>query len=79
MELHNITCPIWGDTVPPIGRFLDEKNLAVMRSPRTGGDYRIGVEAYNEVSTLDETGKAKLTTILIDLRREGDHARDLCL
>ena len=74
MEIHNILCPIWGDIVPPIERLLDTDNIAVMRSPRAGGDYRITPEAYNDVPALDETDKAKLTTILIELRRAGDHA-----
>ena len=75
MERSNKPCPIWGDIVPPIKSFYDENGSLVMRSPRTGGDYRLDAKAVSEVLTLaDETDKAKLTTILIDLRRAGDHA-----
>ena len=74
MEYHDIYCPIWGEIVPRIKRFPDENNFAVMRSPRTGGDYKIKGEDFYEVLALDEIDKAKLTTILIELRRAGDRA-----
>ncbi len=74
MESRDIDCPIWGTPATRILPLSDKDKFPVMRSPRTGGDYKITPEGYNEVLCLDATDKAKLTTILIDLRRAGDHA-----
>ena len=64
------TCPIWGTTAevyPQVGR------AQAVISPRTGGDYRVSFEALIEIGKDDfgNREKARLTTWLVDRRREG--------
>ena len=74
MEHRDINCSIWDTPATRILPLSEKDKFPVLRSPRAGGDYKITVEGYNEVLRLDATDKTKLTTILIDLRRAGDHA-----
>ena len=74
MEHRDINCSIWDTPATRILPLSEKDKFPVLRSPRAGGDYKITAEGYNEVLCLDATDKAKLTTILIDLRRAGDHA-----
>ena len=64
-------CPIWGT---PAEVRMTGNHACWVRSPRTGGDYKITRTAIAIVKTgtLDEPTKAKLTTALIDRRRDGD-------
>ena len=64
-------CPIWG--TPAEVRSLGNRHAFWVKSPRTGGDYEITGTAVAIVKTsvLDEPAKAKLTTALIDRRRDG--------
>ena len=74
MENKKPTCPIWGTTVTSIeGTNPLDTEFLVKGSLRTGGDYRIEELAKDDVGALDEKVKAKLTTILIELRKAGDH------
>lgn len=75
MENKRKGCLIWGTTVRDSwGQTKDNvSTLVVSESGRAGGDYRMTYDAYNDVLVLDDIQKAKLTTILIDLRRAGDH------
>ena len=65
-------CAIWG-TPADVRR---EANVDATRvdSPRAGGSYRISGPARVEIrhAALDDQTKAKLTTILIDLRGDGE-------
>ena len=65
-------CPIWG-TPAEVTRAADPPAFRV-RSPRAGGDYEItdGAKAEIEEGALDERAKAKLTTMLIDRRHDGE-------
>ena len=74
METKEQSCFIWGVGVTRIERLKDKNNLVVVGSPRAGGDYEITDQAIQDVRALEQPEKAKLTTILIKLRREGDHA-----
>lgn len=68
-------CPIWGAAVTSIeGTNPLDTEFLVKGSPRTGGDYRIEELAKDDVGALDDKDKAKLTTILLELRRAGDRA-----
>ena len=68
------TCLIWGTTVTH-KEFLPEKaNFFVEGSLRAGGDYEITDQARRYADTLEDKDKAKLTTILIELRRSGERA-----
>ncbi len=71
---HEQPCLIWETPATRIILLDGKEKDPIMRSPRTGGDYKIKLEAYDAVFSLDEKDKAKLTTLLIDLRRAGDHA-----
>ena len=73
MENENPTCPIWGTTVTRIEANTLNTEFLVKGSPRAGGDYRIEELAKDDVGALDEKVKAKLTTLLIESRRAGDH------
>lgn len=68
----SIVCPIWQETVPKIQRVEVSGNLPFLRSPRTGGDFRIMFDAQASVRALNVKQKAKLTTMLIELRRAGE-------
>ena len=62
-------CPIW-DT-PASGEYLSHKNVTRIDSPRAGGEYIISGEAIERLPQLDERGKVRLTTWLVDQRRLG--------
>ena len=62
-------CPIW-DT-PASGEYLSHKNVTRIDSPRAGGEYIISGEAIERLPQLDERGKARLTTWLVNQRRLG--------
>ena len=64
-------CLIWGTPVTHIHLNPDKMNFIVEGSLRTGGDYEITDQVIGSVDALDEKDKAKLTTILLDLRRQG--------
>ena len=76
MENKNQTCPIWGVTVARIQQLHDMDGCLIEGSPRTGGDYKITGHAMDlgDIGDLDPAQKAKLTTMLIEMRRRGDHA-----
>ena len=59
-------CPIWGVdcTVSPAGE--TGYVWRVQNSFRAGGDYEITFEARHEVGDLDDKGKARLTSILVE-------------
>ena len=68
-------CFIWGTPVTSIeGTNPLDTDFFVKGSPRTGGDYRIEELAKGDVGALDDKDKAKLTTMLIEMRRRGDQA-----
>jgi len=64
-------CLIWGTPVKHIELTPDKMNVIVEGSQRTGGDYEITDQVHSQVAILDEKNKAKLTTILLDLRQQG--------
>ena len=76
MENKNQTCPIWGVTVASIQQLHDMDGCLIEGSPRTGGDYKITGHAMDlgDIGDLDPAQKARLTTMLIEMRRRGDHA-----
>ena len=66
-------CPIWGDPYPAI---IDGNAIFgpydVVDSPRAGGRYQIAYRAKVLVDQLDDAQKARLTTLMVDERRQGD-------
>jgi len=64
-------CPIWG--TPAEVRRARDRHAFRVRSSRTDGDYEITGQAAAtiEAGTFDDRAKAKLTTMLIEQRREG--------
>ncbi len=74
MEDKKEVCLIWGTTVTHKELLTEKMNFIVEGSLRAGGDYEITDQARRYVATLDQKDKAKLTTILIELRRAGDRA-----
>ena len=67
-------CLIWG-TPAEIGH-VHTRDAFWVRSPRTGGDYRITGTASAMIRNgyLDDPSKAKVTTALVDRRRGGEDA-----
>ena len=65
-------CLIWGAAVTHKELLPDKMKFLVEGSLRAGGDYEITDQAKRHVANLDQKDKAKLTTILINLRRMGD-------
>ena len=74
MEDKKEVCPIWGTPVKDSRGDSFKDAIIVNESPRAGGDYKLTPQAYKDVGALEPTQKAKLTTILIELRRAGNHA-----
>ena len=74
MEDKKQTCPIWGVTVTRIKQLHDRDGCFIEGSPRTGGDYIITGHAMDlgDIGDLEPAQKAKLTTLLIEMRRMGD-------
>ena len=63
-------CPIWSTPVKQRIRYPGRDNLlAVQGSPRTDGNYEITAEASSYVGSLDESQKVKVTTRIIEERR----------
>ena len=62
-------CPIWN--TPASGHDLFRKYGKKIDSPRAGGWYSISGQAITLLPQLDERGKARLTTWLVDQRRLG--------
>ena len=66
------TCPIWGRGYKAEGRHSTMADLTwVEDSPRAGGAYEITDYAKERLGGLGDTGKARLTTWIIDQRRQG--------
>ena len=67
-------CLIWG--TPATVRQVGMRDAFWVRSLRAGGDYEITgtAAALIEAGSLDSEAKAKLTTALVDRRRDGDDA-----
>ena len=68
-------CPIWG-TPAEVWPVHGDHDAFRVRSPRAGGDYRITGTAAAIINVGDVAAetKAKLTTALINRRRDGDEA-----
>lgn len=71
MESRTETCLIWGTSVTHKHLDPDNMNFIVKGSLRAGGDYEIADQVIGRVDDLDEKDKAKLTTMLLDLRQQG--------
>ena len=64
-------CFIWGTPVEQTIRYPDWDIPSEVRgSPRTGGNYSITFQAINYVGTLDDSQRARLTTLIIEERRK---------
>ena len=64
-------CPIWGTPVEQMIRYPEgDIPSAVQGSPRTDGNYHISTQARNYVGTLDDSQRARLTTMIIEERRK---------
>ena len=67
------TCPIWGDDSEAEGERQSEQGLMTVKfSARAGGAYEITEEVSLSVQELSNSQKARLTTILINQRNQGD-------
>ena len=69
MGLMDQPCPIWG-TPSAISSVFGRFELSV-NSPRTGGTYIVDDIAKNDLSTLNERDKVKLTSWIDEQRRFG--------
>lgn len=73
-------CPIWSSKLNS-HRILDDGITTEVGSDRAGGKYVIGAAAWGELHDslgnshkLDDAEKARLTTMLVDMRLQGDFA-----
>ena len=72
MESSTIPCPIWGHGFTAKGYPIPSHALMVVEdSPRAGGGFEIGQIAQNTLRELNDSQRAMLTTMLIDLRSFG--------
>ena len=62
-------CPIWN--IAASGEYFSHKNVKRIDSSHAGGEYSISGEAIECLKQLDERGKARLTSWLVDQRRLG--------
>ena len=62
-------CPIWG--TPASEESTDGRHGKLVDSPRAGGKYFISGTAIGCLPRIDERGKARLTSWLVDQRRLG--------
>ena len=69
-QVYGDRCPIWPE-YPGKGYLADAFEIRQEWSPRAGGPYEITREAELSVSTLSEIQRARLTTILVDQRKNG--------
>ena len=65
----NSRCPIWD--IWASEESAGDRDGKLMNSPRAGGRYFIVRTAIAGLTQLDERGKARLTTWLVDQRRLG--------
>ena len=70
------TCFIWTDS-PASCEYLRYvgNGLWTVDSPRAGGRYCFDVESGGTIKGLDEGVKARLTTLLVDMRRQNDEPK----
>ncbi len=65
-------CLIWKTPVAE-RQTHSERDVKIVRgSARAGGDYEISWHAEREINRLDELEKARLTTLLVNLRNQGE-------
>ncbi|MDE0554071.1 MAG: hypothetical protein OXI24_07655 [Candidatus Poribacteria bacterium] len=64
-----LPCRIWN--IAASGESLFDRDVERINSPRAGGWYLITLEAITRLPQLDERGKARLTTWLVDQHRLG--------
>ncbi|MCY3690904.1 MAG: hypothetical protein OXI54_05395 [Chloroflexota bacterium] len=74
MSANNLECPIWGSGYSVEGYYKPQnRTFHVENSPRTGGGYVLPEATKNAiVENLSPEQKARLTTWLIDQRKQGN-------
>ena len=74
LTIHMAACPIWGgNNLAEVGRDGPSFNYRVRRSPRAGGAYEISdLTAIADAPDMTDAEKARLTTWLVDQRRQGN-------
>ena len=74
MTIHMAACPIWGgNNLAEVGRDGPSFNYRVRHSPRAGGAYEISdLTAIADAPDMTDAEKARLTTWLVDQRRQGN-------
>ena len=67
------TCPIWRD---PYSSTISDRvdGTILINSDRTGGEYVIDAPALLNLTNLEDVQKARLTTLLVDQRLQGNVA-----
>ena len=69
--MQNSDCLIWAPFFDESAVNWDIRDVAEVNSERTGGRYRISLEAFLLVRRMNEFEKARLTTWLVDQRMQG--------
>ena len=65
------TCPIWGPNAGARAQYDGRNETMAVESLRADGYYRITMEAMSMTSDMDDSQKARLTTMLVDEREQG--------
>ena len=65
-------CPIWGDQFEATcGEIFTKGTIVVLNSPRVGGGFEITDQARDAVGRMADREKAQLTTMIVDMHRQG--------
>lgn len=67
-------CPLWGFEHPAAVLEDQSGSVLAIRSPRTGGRYRIADDARSLTQELTDRERARLTTWLVEQRSQGEEA-----
>ena len=72
MATQDPRCVIWGTPAAERQSHWDKDAQIVRGSARAGGDYQISWHAEQEIKRLNELEKARLTTLLVNSRDQGE-------
>ena len=71
LEVSPSTCPIWNLDCKSLRRDIDADVYVVAASSRAGGDYEITYDALDEVQRMDESGRTRVNSILVEQWMKG--------
>lgn len=81
-NMKSIKCAIWGTPLSGSRDNGEGTNLIILDSPRAGGEYKFDWRSQDleiPLGDLDERGKVRLTTWLVNKREEGEGCPQITL